>query len=274
MKNSFTVDVEDWFCSHNLQQVISFDQWEHLQTRVCKNTHSLLTLLDKYHVQATFFVLGWVAERFPDLVRDIASMGHEIGTHGYAHQPVTQLNEHLFKKDVKHSIDAIRACTGVNPLGYRAPAFSVTKQTLWALPILRELGIEYDSSIYPFSFHPDYGLPGASLHISEVIPGLYEVPMSCFTRRGVRIPCSGGAYFRFLPYKLFRNFAKNVISAGRPFNFYIHPWELDKDIPKVALPFTKRLRHYSNLGSTNKKLQQLLEEFEFGSIKEILCQHR
>lgn len=272
MKNSFTVDVEDWFCSHNLQQAISFNQWEHLQSRVVKNTHSLLKLLDKYHVQATFFVLGWVAEKHPALVSDIASMGHEIGTHGYAHQPISQLNADRFKKDVSLSIDALRACIGISPSGYRAPAFSVTKKTLWAFPILKELGIKYDSSIYPFSFHPDYGLPGASLEIFEAIPGLYEVPMSCSTRWGFRIPCSGGAYFRFLPYKLFRNFAKNVISAGRPFNFYIHPWELDKEIPKVSLPFTKRLRHYSNLHSTTNKIEQLLKEFEFTSIQNLLWQ--
>jgi polysaccharide deacetylase family protein (PEP-CTERM system associated) len=270
--NSFTVDVEDWFCSHNLQNVISFSQWDSLQSRVVKNTHELLKLLDKHHVQATFFVLGWVAEKHPALVRDIASMGHEIGTHGYAHQLLTDLDAGLFRKDVSLSIDVIRACTGISPAGYRAPAFSVTKKTLWALPVLKELGIRYDSSVYPFSYHPDYGLPGASLDVFEPVPGLYEVPMSCSTWWGVRVPCSGGAYFRFLPYKLFSNFAKRVIAAQRRFNFYIHPWELDEDMPKVNLPFTKKLRHYGNLRSTTKKIERLLTEFEFTSIQNILWQ--
>jgi polysaccharide deacetylase family protein (PEP-CTERM system associated) len=274
MQNSFTVDVEDWFCSHNLQQAISFNQWHALESRVVQNTHSLLSLLSRYKVKATFFVLGWVAEKYPGLVRDIASMGHEIGTHGFAHQLVTHMQPDAFKKDIHDSIQAIRASGGFNPAGYRAPAFSITQKTLWALPVLKDAGIEYDSSVYPFAYHPDYGLPGASLDITEIIPGLQEVPMSCASSLGMRIPCSGGAYLRFFPYGVFKKLVKNVITGGRPFNFYIHPWELDKDIPRVKLSFTKRTRHYANLHTTGKKLEWLLQDFEFTSIQNILCTAR
>jgi polysaccharide deacetylase family protein (PEP-CTERM system associated) len=269
MKNSFTVDVEDWFCSHNLQGQISFNQWHQLESRVVRNTDALLELLDRYNVKATFFVLGWVAEKFPALVRDIASMGHEIGSHGYAHQLVTQLNRDSFREDVQLSIDAIYAASGIMPVGYRAPAFSITPRTLWALPLLQQLGMKYDSSVYPFAYHPDYGLPNAPLERYEIIPGLQEIPMSCSMQWGVRIPCSGGAYLRFFPYGMFRKLVKKV-TAERPFIFYIHPWELDSQSPRIALPFLKSARHYANLGTTQKKLERLLQEFEFTSMQNML----
>lgn len=271
MHNSFTVDVEDWFCSHNLQQTISYGQWHDLESRVVQNTHELLGLLSRYKVKATFFVLGWVAEKYPGLVRDIASMGHEIGTHGFAHQLVTHMTQDAFKKDIHESILAIRAAAGCDAAGYRAPAFSITQKTLWALPVLKDAGIEYDSSVYPFSYHPDYGLPGASQDITEIIPGLREVPLSCANSMGMRIPCSGGAYLRFFPYSIFKKLVNNVTASGRPFNFYIHPWELDKDIPRVKLSFSKRIRHYANLHTTKNKLELLLQDFEFTSVQNILC---
>jgi polysaccharide deacetylase family protein (PEP-CTERM system associated) len=274
MKNLFTVDVEDWFCSHNLQQNIRFSEWDRLEGRVVKNTHRLLELLSRYNVQATFFVLGWVAEKYPSLVRDIASGGHEISSHGFAHQLLTNLDAVSFRKDLQRSIQAIEASTGLLPLGYRAPAFSVTRKTLWAWPVLKEMGIEYDSSVYPFAYHPDYGLPESPLEIHEAIPGLLEIPMSCSTKFGLKIPCSGGAYLRFFPYPFFKKLIGHVIAAGRPFIFYIHPWELDKDSPRVNLPFLKATRHYTNLHTTEKKLERLLQEFEFGSIKRMLDDQR
>lgn len=274
MENSFTVDVEDWFCSHNLQQNISFSDWGKLEGRVVKNTHRLLELLNKHKVQATFFVLGWVAEKYPALVKDIASMGHEISSHGFAHQLITKLDITSFRQDIQLSIQAIEASSGILPSGYRAPAFSITRKTLWALPVLKEMGIRYDSSVYPFAYHPDYGLPETPLEIHETIPGLLEIPMSCSTKYGFKIPCSGGAYLRFFPYAFFRKLVSHVISAGRPFIFYIHPWELDKDSPRVNLPFLKATRHYTNLHTTEEKLERLLQDFEFVSIKKMLDDQR
>ncbi|HEY0677235.1 MAG TPA: XrtA system polysaccharide deacetylase [Chitinophagaceae bacterium] len=269
MKCAFTVDVEDWFCSHNLQQSISYNDWNNLEGRVERNTHRLLKLLDWHHVKATFFVLGWVAEKYPSLVKDIASMGHEIGSHGYRHQLVTKMTRKTFSEDLILSIDSIRDSCGIMPVGYRAPAFSITEKTLWALQILKEAGFKYDSSIYPISMHPDYGFPGASLVPYEPVPGLTEIPMSCSEKWGMRIPCSGGAYLRFFPYTVFTKLVKEVLNAGRPYIFYIHPWELDKDSPRVPLPFLKSARHYANLHTTEQKLNRLLQEFEFTSINKI-----
>ena len=271
--NAFTVDVEDWFCSHNLQHKINFDQWHLLESRVVPNTHRLLELLNRFNVKATFFMLGWVAEKFPALVRDIASLGHEIGSHGYSHRLLTQMDERSFQLDLRRSIDVIHECSGIYPAGFRAPAFSITDKTVWAWNTLKQSGIRYDTSVYPFSYHPDYGLPGAPLTIYSPIPELLEIPMSCSNKWGFRVPCSGGAYLRIFPYQLFRRMVKNVIHAGRPYIFYIHPWELDKDSPRISLSRSKAFRHYANLESTERKLCRLLGEFEFTSMQNVLDCH-
>ena len=270
MKHAFTIDLEDWFCSHNLQQVTPYKDWNKLESRVVKNTEQLMEILQRSKISATFFVLGWIADHFPCLVKSIKNEGHEIGSHGYSHQRLVELTPELFKLDIKESVRSITSAIGNPPTGYRAPAFSVVQKTLWALPILKNFGFEYDSSIYPTSFHPDYGMNDINLNIHNTQYNIMEIPMSCAEIGSIRIPCSGGAYFRFMPYFAFRFFAKLVEKKGRPLIFYIHPWELDSNPPKVHLPTFKKIRHYTNVKTTQEKLNRLLNEFEFTSLHEII----
>ena len=164
VEHAFTVDLEDWFCSHNLKPAAPYEVWDGLQSRIQRNTEFMLSLLSRHRVKATFFVLGWIAERHTDLIRAIAAEGHEIATHGYAHQLVTTLTPAAFEKDVRRSLEVLESVTAQPVLGYRAPAFSITKQTTWAFDALERCGLRYDSSIYPISFHPDYGIADAPLH--------------------------------------------------------------------------------------------------------------
>lgn len=266
MKNAFTVDLEEWFCSHNLKAAIKFNDWEKLESRIEKNTHSLLDLLNRNKTKATFFALGWVAERYPNLIKTIYNEGHEIASHGYAHQQITLQTQRQFEIDIKQSVQVLEGIIGRKPIGYRAPAFSITKETQWALPILRKHGFKYDSSVYPFSLHPDYGDERVPLSIYSNA-GLIEIPLSCASIGRFRMPCSGGAYLRFYPYQLFILLARRVVKQERPFIFYIHPWEIDETLPKVKLQFSKSLRHYYNTSSTFVKIERLIKEFEFTTIQ-------
>lgn len=269
MKNAFTVDLEDWFCSHNLKSFIAYEDWDKMESRVEANTEALLNLLARKKVTATFFVLGWIATRYPQLIEAIYKEGHEIASHGYAHRQITFQTPEEFESDIVRCNVTLNAIVGEKPKGYRAPAFSITKDTLWALDILKKNGFTYDSSIYPFSFHPDYGYSSTKLTIHQN-GQLIEVPLSCATFYHRRIPCSGGAYLRFYPYRLFRSLAKRVVDQNRPFIFYIHPWELDKNPPKIRLPMLTSVRHYYNYAPTLKKIGQLVEEFEFTSLEDVL----
>ena len=268
MKNAFTIDLEDWFCSHNLKDFVPYEHWENMESRVERNTEALLNLLAKKEVKATFFVLGWIAERYPRLIESVSKEGHEIASHGYAHKQIYLQTPDEFESDIARSNLILNSITGIYPKGYRAPAFSITKSSLWALDILKKHGFVYDSSIYPFSFHPDYGHnTELQIHQNE---NLIEVPLSCATFNSRRIPCSGGAYLRFYPYWLFITLAKRVVRQQRPFIFYIHPWELDHNPPAIRLPMITSLRHYYNYRPTLKKIDQLLQEFEFSTLRDIL----
>ncbi len=269
MKNAFTIDLEDWFCSHNLVSAIKYEDWHLLESRVLPNTYSLMELLNRNKTKATFFVLGWIAERFPALISDIHKEGHEIASHGFAHRQVTHQDSYEFQADLERSIEILRSITGIRPKGYRAPAFSITEKTSWALPILMNKGFLYDSSIYPLHYHPDYGNDKVPLEI-HTNNGLIEVPLSCTSIAGFRMPCSGGAYLRFYPYSLFTKLVRRVNKENRPLIFYIHPWEIDDNPPKLQVGLTKSIRHSYNISSTYKKIEKLLGEFEFTSIEEIL----
>jgi polysaccharide deacetylase family protein (PEP-CTERM system associated) len=271
MKNAFTIDLEDWFCSHNLKEVIQYEQWDHQVSRVERNTDILLDLLQKNRTKATFFVLGWVADRFPHLIKSIHQEGHEIASHGYAHRQLTCMSPTEFEEDIIQSIRSIAQIIGQSPLGYRAPAFSLTTQTAWAIPILKKLHFTYDSSIYPITWNPDYGVGDALLTIHQHANGLVEVPLSCATFGKQRVPCSGGAYLRFYPFFIFNFLVKQTIKQGRPFIFYIHPWEVDNGFPKVSMPFSKAIRHHYNLDTTIPKITRLLQEFEFTTMHDVLC---
>jgi polysaccharide deacetylase family protein (PEP-CTERM system associated) len=270
MINAFTVDLEDWFCSHNLQHAVNYKSWDQQESRVERNTFKLLELLNSRKVIATFFVLGWIAERFPGLVKVIQEEGHEIASHGYAHQLVTAMGKEEFKTDILRSINVLEEICGKKPDGYRAPAFSITRKNKWAFEVLQQAGFRYDSSVYPFTMHPDYGFRNASLAMHYPVKQLLEVPLSCSNYAGIRIPCSGGAYLRFYPYSLFSHLSRNILNKNRPLIFYIHPWEVDDAPPKVLLPFFKSLRHYYNSSSSVKKIERLLSEFEFTSIQNVI----
>jgi polysaccharide deacetylase family protein (PEP-CTERM system associated) len=243
--------------------------WETLELRIVKSTHLLLDVLKKHDVRATFFVLGWVAERVPELIREIEVQGHETATHGYSHTLLTQMTPQSFGADLETALKVTRACTKQPIRGFRAPSFTVTSQTLWALDVMVEHGIEYDSSIFPVGFHPDYGIAESSLAIHQ-LRGLIEVPLSVAEILGKRIPCSGGGYFRLLPFFLTRLLMRRCNQQGRPVIFYLHPWEVDPQQPRQKLPLAKQFRHYYNLDKTLSRLNTLLHEFEFVPIKDVL----
>ena len=256
---------------HNLSGVFPRETWDDCELRVGDSTRRVLELLDKHHVRATFFVLGYVARKLPGLIRDIEARGHEIGVHGHDHRLLTQLTPDEFEADLVEALDAIRRC-GIEQdiLGFRAPSFSITDATRWALEILERHGIRYDSSIFPIGFHPDYGIPDAPLAPYKLTDHLMEFPLSCAELLGRRLPCSGGGYFRLLPYWYTRFCIRRCNRQGRPVVFYLHPWELDPGQPRTMLPWTKKVRHYHNLHKTGKRLDALLGAFEFTTIKEVL----
>ena len=274
MKNVLSVDLEDWFCVHNLSQVIDREQWNTYEFRVEQNTLRLLNIFDKHQVKATFFVLCWIAEKLPDLIKEIAKRNHEIASHGYSHQLLTHMTPSEFEDDLEKSLNAIQQC-GIkqNIIGFRAPSFTIVNKTKWALEILEKYHLKYDSSVFPINYHPDYGMPDAPLHPYKITDSLYEVPLSCIDLCKLRIPCSGGGYFRLFPYQFTKYCIKKCNAAGRPIIFYLHPWEIDHQQPRISLPMLKKFRHYHGLKHTENKLEKLLQDFEFSTIKDMLGLH-
>jgi polysaccharide deacetylase family protein (PEP-CTERM system associated) len=272
MRNVMSVDVEDWFCVHNLSRLIPYADWDKCESRVERSTTRLLDLFGRHRVEATFFVLGWVADRFPDLVREIERRGHEVATHGYSHQLLTFMQPEEFRADLQRSLVALARTTSQEVRGFRAPSFSLTKKTLWAVDILKESGIQYDSSVFPVAFHPDYGIADADLRPHRLTEGLTELPMGVAEILGRRVPCSGGGYFRLYPYAVTRALMRRCNQQGRPVMFYLHPWEADPEQPRVAgLSWSKRFRHYNNLDRTEERLEWLLNDFAFTSARQLLA---
>lgn len=272
MKNVMSVDVEDWFCVHNLSGLIAYSEWDRCESRVERATLRLLDLFGRAGVEATFFVLGWVAERFPDLVREIERRGHEVASHGYSHRLLTFMRPDEFRADLLRSLEVLARVASRPVRGFRAPSFSITKKTLWAADILRESGIGYDSSVFPVGLHPDYGIPDASLRPYELTGGLTELPMGVAEVLGRRIPCCGGGYFRLFPYRVTRWLMRQCNADGRVVMFYLHPWEIDPGQPRVAgLPWSKRFRHYNNLEVAEERLERLVSDFSFTSASTLLA---
>ncbi|MBI3652053.1 MAG: DUF3473 domain-containing protein [Acidobacteria bacterium] len=272
MKNAFSVDLEDWFCVHNFAEVIKPCDWDKCELRVEASTRRILSLLDKHRTRATFFVLGWIAERLPELVRDIEARGHDIAVHGYNHLLLTEITPLEFEKDLVKALQALEDC-GVQQKarGFRAPSFTIVEKTKqWAFRILEEYNFKYDSSIFPVGFHPDYGIPSTPLGPYKVTERLAEFPLSCLEMFGKRLPFSGGGYFRLFPYAYTKFCLKKCNAQGRPAVFYLHPWEVDAKQPRIGLPFSKRFRHYHNLDKTEKRLDALLSDFQFTTIREVL----
>ncbi|MBW4052624.1 MAG: DUF3473 domain-containing protein [Proteobacteria bacterium] len=272
--NAFTVDVEDYFHVAALASAVSRESWPTRESRVERNTERLLTLLADKRVRGTFFVLGWVAERCPALLRQVVREGHEIACHGYSHQLIYRQSQDEFREETRRAKDILEQAVGQPVLGYRAASFSITRESLWALDVLIDLGFEYDSSIFPIH-HDRYGIPGASPRIGPVsAPSgrtLVEFPMNAASFLGLRVPVSGGGYFRIFPYSLIRAGLRQINRrAGQPFMFYLHPWELDPEQPRIRVGMLSRFRHYTNLHRCERRLSTLLEDFSFAPAAEIL----
>ena len=274
--NAFTVDVEDYFHVAALSSAISRDSWGSRELRVERNTERLMEILAERGVHATFFVLGWLAERAPALVRRITEAGHEVACHGYSHQLVYKQTPSEFREETVRAKHFLEDTIGHAVLGYRAASFSVTRQSLWALDVLIDLGFRYDSSIFPIH-HDLYGIPGATPEPHRVsAPSgrtLAEFPMSAANFFGLQVPVSGGGYFRILPYWLTRAGLEQINHRrGRPFAFYLHPWELDPGQPRIKVGAFSRFRHYTNLSRCEARLRRVLGEFAFTSMYECLQQ--
>jgi len=270
MKNALSIDVEDWFCVYNLSGVIKKEEWSKCEQRITESLTRILEILDEKKVKATFFVLGWIAEHYPELVREIDRRGHELATHGLSHTLLTQLTPGQFEEELKRSVQLIEKNASGKVIGHRAPSFSVTEKTYWAFDILVKQGLEYDSSVFPVSFHPDYGVPDAPLGPYKITEKVWEFPLSVVKILGRNIPISGGGYFRIFPYSFIRYGIRKANLEGRPVVFYLHPWEIDPHQPKVKLPPLKKFRHYYNLDKTEQRLRKLLDDFQFTTIREVL----
>jgi polysaccharide deacetylase family protein (PEP-CTERM system associated) len=275
MVNALTFDIEEYFHAEAFAGVVRPDQWPDLESRVAAATQHLLDILDEARTAATFFVLGWVAERQPRLVRAIAERGHEVACHGYGHQMITRLSRFQFAEDVRRAKTAVEDAAGTEVIGYRAPTFSVVRDTLWSLEVLVEMGFRYDSSIFPV-VHDRYGIPDAPRFPHRVAAGpgaaIAEFPPSTVTRLRWRFPVAGGGYFRLAPYALTGWALRHLNTReGQPAMVYLHPWEIDAGQPRLPLGRLARFRHSVNTGAaTVAKLRRLLRDFRFAPVREVL----
>jgi polysaccharide deacetylase family protein (PEP-CTERM system associated) len=270
--NAMTVDVEDYFHVSVFDGIIPRHQWDRLDSRVCRNTQRLLKIFENSGVHATFFVLGWVAERFPSLVQEIAAAGHEIASHGHGHRLVYDLTRAAFRDDVRRSKDVLESTVGSPVYGYRAPSYSVTARSLWALDVLIEEGFRYDASIFPIH-HDRYGIPESPRHpyVLQREYSLVEAPGSTVRFGPVNLPIAGGGYFRILPYAWTRwGIGRLNETERKPAIFYLHPWEIDPDQPRLPATALGRFRHYCNLSKTESRLKSLLTDFQFSTMVDVL----
>ena len=257
-----SVDLEDYFQVEAFADVISRPEWDTFAPRVRQNTERVLALFERHKCHATFFVLGWVAERETSLIREVAQAGHEIACHSYFHYRVNTLTPHQFREDLRRAKAAIEDAAGVKVLGYRAPTFSIVKESLWALDVLAEEGFEYDSSIFPVH-HDRYGIPDAPrfAHWRELPSGrsICEVPMATVRLGNTNFPAAGGGYLRLLPMRYTRWAVERIHARDRqPAILYFHPWEVDPEQPRLAASWKTRIRHYSGLKKTEARLEEIL----------------
>jgi polysaccharide deacetylase family protein (PEP-CTERM system associated) len=269
IRNALTFDFEDWY--HGLE--IPLSQCDGFEQRIRSSGERLLELLAATGVRGTFFVLGRVAEQHPGLVKAIAAAGHEIGTHGSDHEFVYRLTEPQFREKMTQCVAGLENLTGIKVLGHRAPFFSITRNSLWALDVLADLGLLYDSSIFPVVNYR-YGIPEAPRWPYEVATNrersLIEFPMSTVSLLGHNIPIAGGAYFRIYPYWISRAALRSINRQSKPFTFYLHPWEIDPGHPRLPLPFRVARTHYHNLKATEQRFRRLVQDFAFAPMKEVL----
>lgn len=272
MINALTIDVEDYFQVSAFTPVIARSNWEKIPCRVERNIDRILALLDERQIQATFFTLGWIAERYPEMIKRIVHNGHELASHGYAHHRVTELDQKQFQSDIVYSKKLLEDIGSVAVIGYRAPSFSINGQNLWALDCLEAAGYQYSSSIYPV-IHDHYGMPEAPRFAFRPSQSgqLLELPVTTVRMLGRNFPVGGGGYFRFWPYCLSRWFLQAVNQNDQQSAiFYFHPWEIDPDQPRVkGIGFKTRFRHYVNLGRMEARLRLLTQQFAWGRMDHI-----
>jgi polysaccharide deacetylase family protein (PEP-CTERM system associated) len=273
IKNALTVDVEDYFHVSAFAKSIKLSDWDTQPLRVEKNTQRLMDLFDEAQVKATFFVLGWVAERNRSLVCEIAERGHEVACHGYSHQLVYNQTPEVFRDETVRSKALLEDIIQQPVIGYRAASYSITRKSMWALDILAEAGFQYDSSIFPVR-HDRYGIPDAEEipHRLETPQGhsLVEFPLSTAKIFKYRLPVAGGGYFRLYPYSLSKAGLKQINRRQQAFVFYLHPWEIDPEQPRIEAGWFSRFRHYNNLEKCEYRLQRLLTDFEFTTARAVL----
>jgi polysaccharide deacetylase family protein (PEP-CTERM system associated) len=274
--NAMTVDVEDYFQVSAFEESIHRKDWNKLPCRVETNTRRILELFAEHEVYATFFLLGWVAERYPGLVRQIADLGHEVASHGFSHVRVTQQQPREFSRDISKTKALLEDISGSEVCGYRAASYSIVADTLWAHELLQEAGYRYSSSIYPIR-HDLYGIPDAPrFAYRPENRGLLEIPITTLSLFNNNLPCGGGGYFRLLPYRVSRWAIKQVNNKeGESCVFYFHPWEIDPDQPRQAgINWKTRFRHYLNLGRMKGRIASLLRDFQWDRIDRIFLQNR
>jgi polysaccharide deacetylase family protein (PEP-CTERM system associated) len=271
--NALTIDVEDYFQVSAFAPYIRRDEWDARECRVERNVDRILALLAEHEVQATFFTLGWVAERYPQLVRRIVAGGHELASHGHGHQRASELDEAAFRDDVVRAKAILEDIAGAPVLGYRAPSFSIGHGNLWAFDVLAAAGYRYSSSIYPIA-HDHYGMPDAPRFAHRTASGLLEVPVTTLRLGGRNWPSSGGGYFRLLPYAMSRWMIRRVNADDRASAiFYFHPWEIDPGQPRIAgIDAKTRFRHYVNIPRMESRLRSLLADFRWGRMDRIFLQ--
>jgi polysaccharide deacetylase family protein (PEP-CTERM system associated) len=266
----FTIDLEEYFQVGAFRGFVSPSDWDRLESRVAGQAAQLLALLAEHDARATFFVVGWVAVRHPHLIRMIARAGHEIASHGWDHAPVTDQSPAEFRSSIRHTKRVLESLTGTPVLGFRAPSYSIVPGREWALDVLIEEGYQYDSSLFPVR-RPGYGYATATPDphwLTRPAGRLREFPPATLRVGSVRLPAAGGAYFRLFPYSLVQAALRQCERRGTPGTFYIHPWEIDPDQPRLAVPRLTRLRHYGGLRRTMPRLTRLLREFRFTTIRD------
>jgi polysaccharide deacetylase family protein (PEP-CTERM system associated) len=268
MYNVFSVDLEDWCFTDEHHDSTDIKLITACKSDLWKNTSDLLELLMENNIKATFFVLGKLAESEPELVRNIAQQGHEIACHGFNHKSIKEMTPDDFRKDIELSINAIKNACGIIPRGYRAANFSIVKETMWAIDILKEFDFQYDSSIQPIKIHPGYGIGDIEMRPFKFESGIIEIPLSCAEVLKMRIPCSGGAYFRFYPYIIFNYLFRKCNKQERPGIFYIHPWELSNSYSEAS--GIKKFRKYYNNHKTIEKLERLVNDFKFVTMRDLI----
>lgn len=268
--NALTIDVEDYFQVSAMAPYIRRDEWDTRECRVERNVDRILALLAKHQTHATFFTLGWLADRYPQLVRRIVAQGHELASHGYGHERVSDLSPEAFTADLTRAKKLLEDTGGVAVQGYRAPSFSIGERNLWAFDCLAATGHVYSSSIYPIK-HDHYGMPDAPRFPHRVAAGLLEIPITTLRMGNRNFPSSGGGYFRLLPYALSRWMIRRVNAVDqKPAIFYCHPWEIDASQPRVAgIDLKTQFRHYVNIHRMEQRLEALLRDFRWGRMDEI-----